>query len=109
MAGGGGRNDRLENIQIELANGTFWVQIGAVKTSVDLDDELQADVAKMVELVREKPATVLRLAIRAGLPLVASRFQSPRPEGYFADAYPLPQERLKLENAMSKQTQRPER
>ena len=102
-------NGRLENVQFELAHGTFWVQIGAVKTSVDLDDELQADVARTVELVREKPATVLRLAIRAGLPLVASRFQSPRPEGYFADAYPLPQERRELEKAMSKQTQRPER
>jgi len=94
---------------MKLACGTFWVQIGAVKTSVDLDDELQADVAKTVALVREKPATVLRLAIRAGLPLVASRFQSPRPEGYFTDAYPLPQGRRELEKAMSKQTQRPER
>ncbi len=88
---------------------TFWVHIGYMKTSVDLDDELQADVKKTVELVREKPATVLRLAIRAGLPLIRNRFQAPRPEGYFADAYPLPKERLKLEEAMAQQIQKPER
>ena len=80
-----------------------------MKTSVDLDDELQAEVARTVSLVREKPATVLRLAIRAGLPLVASRFQAPRPEGYFAGDYPMPDERIELEKAMAKTPQRPDR
>jgi hypothetical protein len=85
------------------------VQIGAVKTSVDLDDDTQVEVDRTVDLIREKPATVLRMAIRAGLPVVASRFQATRPEGYFADCYPQPKERTKLETAMSAARQRPER
>ncbi len=82
-----------------------------MKTSVDLDGELAAAVRKAVSLTREKPATVLRMAIRAGLPAVTSRFQTPRPEGYFADAYRnYLKERLEFEQAMSKETiQRPER
>jgi len=80
-----------------------------MKTSVDLDEDTQTEVEKTVELIREKPATVLRLAIRAGLPLVASRFQAARPEGYFADAYPQPKERQELEAAMGAGKQRPER
>ena len=61
----------------------------------------RARVDKTSSLIREKPATVIRLAIRAGLPVVANRFQSPRPEGYFADDYPLSKDRLALEAAMS--------
>jgi hypothetical protein len=52
---------------------------------------------------------VIRLAIRAGLPVVASSFQSPRPNGYFADDYPLPKDRLALEAAMSKVGTGPDR
>jgi len=91
------------------AGGIHRVQIGGMKTSVDLDDELQAEVERTVSLVREKPATVLRLAIRAGLPLVASRFQASRPAGYFAGDYPLPKEWIELEKAMAKSPQRPDR
>ena len=80
-----------------------------MKTSIDIDPDLAAEVEKTVSLVREKPATVLRLAIRAGLPLVASRFQAPRPNGYFADDYPLPKDRLDLEVAMARGRQRPDR
>lgn len=80
-----------------------------MKTSIELDEELAAEVEKMVDLVKEKPATVLRLAIRAGLPLVANRFQAPRPEGYFADDYPLAKDRLELERAMAQVKQRPDR
>jgi len=80
-----------------------------VKRSIDLDDDLVADIDKAATLVREKPATVIRLAIRAGLPAVSNRFQAPRPEGYFKDDYPLPDDRLLLEKAMSKVVQRPER
>ncbi len=80
-----------------------------MKTSVDLDDELVAEVEKAVSLIKEKPATVLRLAIRAGLPIVANRFQAPRPIGYFADDYPLPEDRLNLEQAMAKTKQHPDR
>ncbi len=43
-----------------------------MKTSVKLDDELSAEVERAVSLIREDTATVLRMAIRAGLPLVAS-------------------------------------
>jgi hypothetical protein len=74
-----------------------------------LDAELSGEVEQTAALVREKPATVIRLAIRAGLPLVASRFQAPRPAGYFADAYPLPKERQELEAAMALEPQKPER
>jgi hypothetical protein len=40
---------------------------------------------------------------------VANRFQSPRPEGYFADDYPMPKDRLALESAMSKTGTGPDR
>ena len=69
-----------------------------MRTSLCLDGEL-----------REKPATVICLAIRAGLPLVANGFQAPRPEGYFADAYPLLKGRQELEAAMALEPQKPER
>ena len=76
-----------------------------MKTSVDLDDELAAEVKRTVSLTREKPAVVLRMAIRAGLPIVANRFQVPRPEGYFADTYSnAPKERLKFEEKMAQAT-----
>lgn len=58
-----------------------------MKTSVNLDEETAAELARTVSLVREDTATVLRMAIRAGLPLVAGRFQAPRPDGYFAADY----------------------
>jgi hypothetical protein len=99
----------LRPAKSHLARSTNWVQIGGVKTSVDLDPELQDEVDKTVSLVREKPATVLRMAIRAGLPLIASRFQAPRPEGYFAGDYPLPDDRLALEAAMANLPQSPDR
>ena len=75
---------------------------GSVKTVIDLDDDLMSEVEKTVSLIHEKAATVIRLAIRAGLPVIANRFQAPRPEGYFAADYPLPDEVLKLEAAMAK-------
>jgi hypothetical protein len=80
-----------------------------MKRSIELDDDLAAEVDQAAALVREKPATVIRMAIRAGLPSVSSRFQAPRPEGYFKDDYPLPPDRLQLEKAMSKVKQRPDR
>lgn len=51
------------------------MQIGSVKTSVDLDPDPRAA----------------------------------RPEGFFSDAYPVSEERQKLEKAMSENEQRPER
>ena len=73
-----------------------------VKTSIEIDEATMAEIESAATLVREKPATIIRLAIRAGLPTVRNRFQAPRPEGYFKDDYPLPDEVLKLEAAMSK-------
>lgn len=81
-----------------------------MKTSVKLDDELSAEVERAVSLIREDTATVLRMAIRAGLPIVSNRFQSPRPEGYFADAYKRPRkEQIELEDAAGKMKLSPER
>jgi Arc/MetJ family transcription regulator len=77
-------------------------KMALMRISIDLDHELAAEVEKAVSLIGEKPATVLRLAIRAGLPIVTSRVRAPRPEGYFAADYPLPEDRLELERAMIK-------
>jgi hypothetical protein len=85
------------------------VQITPVKRSIDLDDRLAAAVDEAAALIREKPATVMRLALRAGLPAVTSRFQAPRPEGYFTDAYK-DAARAKLEDAAGNAVvQKPER
>ena len=80
-----------------------------MQRSVDIDDDLASEIDHVAALVREKPATIMRLAMRASLPSVSSRFQAPRPEGYFKNDYPLPDDRLELEKAMSKVPQRPER
>lgn len=99
------RRERLKG----LAAGTERVQSNSMKRSVDLDEALASEVDKTSSLIHEKPATVIRLAIRAGLPVVANRFQSPPPEGYFADDYPLPKDRRALEVAMSKAGTGPDR
>ncbi len=80
-----------------------------MRRTVDLDTELETELSDVVSLTKEKPAVVIRQALRAGLPAVANRFQSPRPAGYFADDYGLDKERLALESAMSKTRQSPER
>ena len=80
-----------------------------MRRTVDLDRELDCELKQVVSLTKEKPATVIRHALRAGLPVVASRFQVPRPEGYFASDYPLPKDRQELEAAMAKMKQRPDR
>ncbi|PWU21106.1 MAG: hypothetical protein C5B50_02525 [Verrucomicrobia bacterium] len=81
-----------------------------MKTSISLDKELGAQIKKTAALTRERPATVVRMAIRAGLPIVANRFQEPRPEGYFADCYKKwPKERLELEEAMAQVPTGPDR
>jgi hypothetical protein len=86
------------------------MQIHFMKTSVYLDDELASEVKKTTSLVGEDQPTILRMAIRAGLPVLANCFQAPRPEGYFRSAYQRRDtEREKLEEAMLKIPQRPER
>ena len=49
-----------------------------MKTSGNLDEETALELERTVSLVREDRATVLRMAIRAGLPVVAGRFQALR-------------------------------
>ena len=86
------------------------MQSGAVmRTSIDLDPALIKELKAAQSLTREKQATIIRQAIRAGLPLVVNRFQVPRPEGYFASDYPLPKDRAELEAAMARVKQRPDR
>ena len=80
-----------------------------MRTSIDLDRELEKDLQHATSITREKRATLIRLALRAGLPVVINRFQAPRPEGYFASDYPLPKDRVELEAAMAKVKQRPDR
>lgn len=80
-----------------------------MQTSIDLDEELRGEVAKAGKLVKVSEDAVIRMALRAGLPLVTNRGQTHRPEGYFADAYPQPDERLALEEAMAEQPQLPDR
>jgi hypothetical protein len=80
-----------------------------MRRTVDLDAELEAELSDVVLLTRERPAVVIRQALRAGLPAVASHFQVPRPPGYFTDDYGVDRERVSLENSMSKVKQMPER
>ncbi len=80
-----------------------------MRRSVDLDAELETELSDVVSLTKEKPAAVIRQALRAGLPAVANRFQSPRPAGYFAEDYASDKERVALESAMGKVRQKPER
>jgi hypothetical protein len=81
-----------------------------MNANVFLDDELASEVKKAASLIGEGQDTVLRMAIRAGLPVVASSFQAPRPDGYFKSDYDQPDpEREQLEEAMSKVPQTPDR
>jgi len=80
-----------------------------MRRTVDLDAELESELAEVVTLTKEKSAVVIRQALRAGLPTVANRFQAPRPAGYFAEEYGQDKERLALESAMGTVRQKPER
>ena len=76
-----------------------------MRRTVDLDAELETELSDLVFLTKEKPAVVIRQALRAGLPAVANRFQSPRPVGYFADDYGPDKERVALESAFGSRIQ----
>ena len=81
-----------------------------MRTTIELDPDTERELAQIVSLTREKRTVVLRQAIRAGLPLVQHRFQAPRPPGYFASDYQRRDpERERLEAAMGRLKQRPER
>ena len=94
---------------MELAYCTGTVQDVCVRRTIDLDKELARELDRVVSLTKEKPAVVIRHALRAGLPVVANRFQAPRPAGYFADSYPRPEDRQALQAAMLKVPQRRKR
>jgi hypothetical protein len=80
-----------------------------MRATVDIDADLQKQLGAAQNATGEKQATVIRLALRAGLPVVINRFQSPRPEGYFSEAYKN-SERVSFERKMYKSSrQRPER
>jgi len=82
-----------------------------MRASITIDRDLDKDLQQATSLTREKRSTLIRLALRAGLPVVVNRFQSPRPEGYFAEDYAKADpERVKLENAYAKAVrQKPDR
>lgn len=80
-----------------------------MKVNVILDDTLAGKVKKTAVLVGESQDTILRMAIRAGLPRLANCFRAPRPEGYFTSDYPPHDDRQVLENAMLQNPQTPER
>ena len=80
-----------------------------MRGTVDLDSELETELSEVISLTKEKSAVVIRQALRAGLPAIANRFQSPRPVGYFADDYGPDKEWMALESAMGRVKQKPER
>ena len=80
-----------------------------MQTSIELDEELLGELARVRKLVNVSEDAVIRMALRAGLPLVTNRGPDHRPEGYFTDAYPMADDRLALESAMAVQPQPPDR
>lgn len=64
------------------------------RTTIDIEPELDEELKQAMALTREKQSTVIRLALRCGLPLVLNRFQAPAPDGTFADAYQRPDDRI---------------
>jgi hypothetical protein len=74
-----------------------------VKTTVDLDDDLHAKLQNAARLIGEKPTTILRLAIREGLPILTKKFQPHPSEGYFTDASS-DADRIAFEKAMGSAT-----
>ena len=85
------------------------MQAACVRRTIDLDKELACELDRVASLTKEKPAVIIRHALRAGLPVVANRFQAPRPDGYFADSYPRPEDQQALQAAMLKVPQRRKR
>jgi hypothetical protein len=80
-----------------------------MRRTVELDADLEAKLAQAASVAKQDPAAVLLEAVRVGLPSVSANLASPRPEGFFADAYDSDSERLALESAMMNVPQRPER
>jgi hypothetical protein len=70
---------------------------------------LETELSDVVSLTKEKPAAVIRQALRAGLPTLANQLHSARPDAYFAADYGFDEDRVALESAMGKVRQKPER
>ena len=86
------------------------MQSPTVRTSIDLPPDLEKELEDAKSLTGEKQATLIRVALRVGLPVVKNRYQAPRPPGYFASDYKKPDgRRIRLEQAMAKVKQRPDR
>jgi hypothetical protein len=101
---------KAAEVAFRIARAPNRCKLVRVKTSVNLDDETASELARTVSLVREDTATVLRMAIRAGLPVIAGRFQEPRPDGYFAEDYEdVRPEQAKLEGGFSRLKISPDR
>jgi len=64
------------------------------RTTIDIEPELETELKHAMALTREKQSTIIRLALRCGLPLVLNRFQAPAPEGTFAEDYRKPDNRI---------------
>ena len=69
-----------------MQRGHFLIVKGH-RITIDIEPELQKELHQAMALTREKQSTIIRLALRCGLPLVLNQFQAPAPEGTFADAY----------------------
>jgi hypothetical protein len=72
-----------------------------MRTSLTIPEDLEIEIQRRSEMLGEKPSTILRLALRAGLPTVGQNVALP--DGYFAEAYKSrPKEWADLENATAK-------
>jgi len=72
-----------------------------METSVTIPDDVADEVKRVADALKESTATVVRLALRAGLPALGP--QAPRPDGYFASAYDnYPEEWAEMEAATAK-------
>jgi len=75
------------------------VQIDTMRSSLTLPDDLAAEIERTADALKESQATILRLAIRAGLPVIAER--APRPyDPHLYDGWT--DERTELEAASAK-------
>lgn len=70
--------------------------------SLSMPDELLESVRQVAEKTHLSQQDVVRQSLKLGLPTLEAELSVARPEGYFADDYPEPEEREKLKLAMAK-------
>jgi len=75
------------------------MQIDAMRSSLTLPDDLIQEIERTATAMKESQATVLRLAIQAGLPVIGEKATRPYDSHMYDD---LDQERIDLENATAK-------